>query len=328
MNPGKITEAQCKRSVLQLLPQPGSGVIQGAGIGCDYSAIRTTYGGQLVSAMAVFTLNTKNPERYAFWKALNKLETSGIRTRAVMVNVLLPARGNESRIKDIIQNLTELCKKYEVEYIGGHTELIEALRMPAITVIAFGEGEKTDFSLDKVKPEQGIVMLGHAGTETALMLVNDKWEALHTRYAESYINSIKRMEEEMSLRRAFRLLEHEPVSYIHAISAGGVFAALWELGESSGCGIEADIKTIPICQETIEVCEFFDINPYMTLSGGSALVVTTEPERMVTDLRQMGISARMIGQITAFNDRIIMNGDELRYLEPPRGDDIYKIYMN
>ncbi len=328
MNPGKITEAQCKRSVLQLLPPPGPHVIQGAGVGHDYSAMAALNGGQYVSAMAVCTLNTKSPEQYAFWNALNRLETSGIKTHAIMVNVLLPARGNESRIKDITRKLAGLCKQYEVEYIGGHTELIDALRMPVITVTAFGEGERTLFSKDNVKPDQGILMIGHAGTEAALMLVNDKWEALHNRYSEDYLQGIKQLEMEMSLRRAYRLLIKEPAAYIHAISTGGVFAALWELGESTGCGIEVDLKAVPIRQETIEVCEFFDLNPYMVLSGGSALVVTPEPERMVTNLKQMGISARMIGQTTVFNDKIVMNGDEVRYLEPPKGDDIYKIYMN
>lgn len=328
MKSGKITEAQCKRSVLQWLPQPGERVIQGAGIGCDYGAVKTTYGGQLVTAMAVCSLNTREPERYAFRKALNKLETSGIQTCAVMVNVLLPARGGEERIKRITRSLAELCGQYEVEYIGGHTELIEALRAPVITVTAYGEGTPPQYGIDRIRPEEGIVMLGYAGTEAAYMLLNDKWEALLTRYSAGYLQRLKMLETELSLRYAFQSLPSESVTYIHTMSTGGVFAALWEIGEGAGCGIEVDIKEIPVHQETIEVCEFFDINPYMALSGGSALVVTPEPERIVSDFSQMGISARMIGQTTVFNDRIVLNDDEVRYLEPPRGDDIYKIYMN
>lgn len=328
MKSGKITEAQCKRSVLQWLPRPGECVIQGAGIGIDYGAVKTTHGGQLVTAMAVCTLNTRESERYALRKALNKLESSGIQACAVMVNVLLPARGGEERIKRITENLTGLCSEYAVEYIGGHTELMEVLRAPVITVTAYGEGNLSQYAISRIRPEEGIVMLGYAGTEAALMLVNDKWDALLTRYPASYLQRLKMLETELSLRDAFRNLVSESVTYIHTMSTGGIFAALWEIGEGAGCGIKAEIKTIPIHQETIEVCEFFDVNPYMAFSGGSALVVTPEPKRIESVLNQMGISARMIGQTTAFNDRIVLNDDEVRYLEPPKGDDIYKIYMN
>lgn len=330
MKAGKITEVQCKRSVLRQLPKTGSSVIQGAGIGNDYGAFRLTDGCQVVTAMAAMTLTNHEPEKYAFWKALNKLETSGAIPMAIMVNALLPARGNESRIKEMTQNLTRLCMDFEVEYLGGHTELKEELRVPAITIIAYGTRicEETGYSVHKVKPGEWILMLGHAALETTSILLADRWEALNSRYAAGYLQTAVTQAKDLSLHRAFSVLREEPVTYIHDISTGGVFAALWELGEGAGCGIEVSLKSIPIRQETIEVCEFFNINPYMALSGGSALLVTPEGEALAEHLRKHGIAAIMIGQTTEQNDRIVTNGDDVRYLELPNGDEIYKIYRN
>jgi hydrogenase maturation factor len=40
-----------------------------------------------------------------------------------------------------------------------------------------------------------------------------------------------------------------------------------------------------------------------------------------------GIPASVIGRITDGNDRVIVNGDEKRYLEPPKSDELYKVPM-
>ena len=50
------------------------------------------------------------------------------------------------------------------------------------------------------------------------------------------------------------------------------FGALWEMGAASGVGIVADLDKIPIRQETIELCEVFDINPYLLISSGCMLI--------------------------------------------------------
>ncbi|MFR4380869.1 MAG: hypothetical protein ACLT3R_00630 [Roseburia sp.] len=39
---------------------------------------------------------------------------------------------------------------------------------------------------------------------------------------------------------------------MHQIIEGGILALLWEMAESSGVGIEADLKKMAIRQETVE----------------------------------------------------------------------------
>ena len=47
-------------------------------------------------------------------------------------------------------------------------------------------------------------------------------------------------------------------------------------------------------------------------------MITDDGENLVEQLRQNGIKSDVIGQITKGNDRVIVNEDETRYLEPPR----------
>lgn len=328
MKAGKISEVQCKRSVLKWIPPKGEQVIQGAGIGHDYGALQLTDDCQLVTVLSTITFDIRQPEKYAFYKALNKLELSGGQPLAIMVNAMLPARGNEARIRELTKHLADLCVQTGVEYLGGHTELLEELRSPVITVVAYGRRLKTpEYSPREIKAGQEILMIGSTAAEATAILAENMQTELNARYTLDYIQGASRLGEQLSLHSALLAAQKETITYMHDISTGGVFAALWEVGEAGDCGIEAEIKAIPIRQETVEVCEFFDINPYMALGGGAVLLVTPK-EETAYNLQQAGIFAVRIGQTTESNDRVIRQGEDFRYLTPPKGDEIYKIYRS
>jgi hydrogenase maturation factor len=99
-----------------------------------------------------------------------------------------------------------------------------------------------------------------------------------------------------------------------------------EIAEASGVGLNIDLKSIPVRQETIEVCEAFGLNPYQLISSGSMLITTAKGHDLVSKLKDAGIHATVVGKVTEGNDRVLINEDEVRYLEPPKMDELYKIY--
>ena len=103
-----------------------------------------------------------------------------------------------------------------------------------------------------------------------------------------------------------------------------MFGALWELGGRMGVGLSIDLKKIPVKQETIEICEFFDINPYELLSGASLLLAVEDGVSLVERLGEQGIPACVIGKSIRGNDRVVINGEETRFLGPAGPDEIYK----
>ena len=54
-------------------------------------------------------------------------------------------------------------------------------------------------------------------------------------------------------------------------------------------------------------------------------MVTKNGNELVQSLKESGIRAEVIGKTTDTNDKIILNGDEIRYLDTPSRDEIYKI---
>ena len=47
--------------------------------------------------------------------------------------------------------------------------------------------------------------------------------------------------------------------------------------------------------------------------------------RLVSQLAEQGISAAVIGRTTDNNDRILVNDEEKRFLEPARHDSLYRV---
>lgn len=88
------------------------------------------------------------------------------------------------------------------------------------------------------------------------------------------------------------------------------------------------MKAISILQETVEVCEHFRLNPYQLTSVGSFLMVTDRGEELCEKLVGQGIKASLLGHITDNNDKIIRNGEEIRYIDRPAPDEIFKIFGN
>ena len=117
------------------------------------------------------------------------------------------------------------------------------------------------------------------------------------------------------------------MSGLHDVSEGGIFAALWELAQAANVGLDIQTKDIPIKQETVEICEFFDINPYKLISTGSLLIVAADGNSVVREIEKAGGCASIIGVTTDSNDRVLIQGEERRFLETAQADELYKIYQ-
>lgn len=87
------------------------------------------------------------------------------------------------------------------------------------------------------------------------------------------------------------------------------------MGEIAGVGLKIYGRDIPVRQETVEICNFFDVNPYQMQSEGSSLLLAQSGYRLKKSLQERGISSEIIGFTTENNDRIVINGEEKRYLE-------------
>lgn len=198
-------------------------------------------------------------------------------------------------------------------------------------------GEMSEKEKRKKFCNMDIVMTGFAGLRGSVILANEKYDVLHSRYPVSFLEGAK--EQQQLLRQipeaapagksddgnAYSFAEKSIVG-MYLLSEGGVFAGLWNMGKVAGVGLKVFLKNIPIKQETVEICNFFDVNPYRMQSEGSCLLLAENGGRLKNRLRESGIFSEVIGITTGTNDRVVINGEEKRYLEKCYADAMVEIF--
>ena len=176
-----------------------------------------------------------------------------------------------------------------------------------------------------IRPGDFIVASKWIGIEGALEIINHKRDELIKRFSPSFMEYFKDYEASLSTEKECSAGDSFMIKETIIVSEGGIFKALGELAKIAGRGLEVDIKKIPVKQEVIEICNFFDISPYEMKSKGMVLLVLKEPEALVEYFKSEGIPAVVIGKIRDDNDKLILNGEAVRYLDKIKQDSTDKI---
>ena len=351
MQPGKVKESVLKRSVLRPIENAGSEreAVLAAG-GLDGKS------GTHESSICVKVIPVEGwtlAARRAVYDSVNALAAAGARPLALAVTVLMPEETEEPRLKGLMQELGQLCAREGLTLSAGHTAVSPLVDTLLLTVTGIGLTDceadpPVSFSIRSMgrtgtggrnqadqAAHMDLLMIGHAGREGAALLASCRREDLLKRYAASFLEPALHFYDRAGLTGLIRILRQHGMAAGKAVREGGVFAALWELAAFLGTGLSVDIRKIPIRQHTIEICEYFNLNPYQLLSGGCLLAVCPDGEAALAFLEEsaeataimsdQGITAGVIGRTRPGNDRLVSYDTETRYLEPARMDEIYKV---
>lgn len=341
MKTGKISESILKRSVLKYCKTKREEVVKGAapGVDCAFFTYPDRQGRDAGSQLSdcqdkVFCAATQTVSLpviragcYAVYAAVNAVAAGGGIPFAMQMALTLPEGTEESELKRIMQLTEEAAGICKVQIAGGHTEVTGAVKYPVISVTAFGYRLEAAERVSRGLPAAGqaVVMTKWMGLEGTAVLAQEREAELLERYPFSITTAAKGFEKYLPILPEAATALKSGATAMHDMRNGGVFGGLYELAGRLGVGLSIDLKKIPVKQETIEICEFFDLNPYGLLSGGSLLIVAEDGDGMVKALQEAGIPAAVIGITTDNNDKVLHNGEEIRFLEPARPDEIGKV---
>lgn len=350
MRLGKLSDSILKRTVLKQIKKRRSEIISGAGIGED-CAIFALPGDKFATCVVEYTVKDRQDMIRAIYKSTNNLATAGAEPVAVMLSIILPERASEEKLKKLMAGASQAAAELNIQIAGGHTTVSKYVSEKLAVVTAYGTYAQTEadggdaahagkgkdevqtlktvdagkvYTTKGAKPGQDIVISKWIGLEGTAMLATMKKEEMLARYPEYLIDEAAGFDKYLSIIPEAATAMKSGVCVMHDASEGGIMATLWELAESSGVGLHIDLKKLPIRQETVEVCEFCDVNPYELLSGGCLVMTAEDGNALVRALEEQNIPAVVVGKITDSNDRIIVNGEEKRYLDKPKTDEIFR----
>jgi hydrogenase maturation factor len=163
--------------------------------------------------------------------------------------------------------------------------------------------------------ELTIMMAGSAACRAALDLLSKEHDELKARYSARYLeNAGEKLKNGILSNTALEQLIEvlSPKSFV-LCGKKGVFSALYELGETVGCGLKVQLYSIPIEQPTIELCDLKDINPYESDSTGSVVFAVENPGAVAQTAEKLGIKLHLLGYSTKQKAKIVVSETE-RYL--------------
>lgn len=326
MKIGKVSESILKRSVFSQIKTKRKEVLVGAGVGEDCAALKLENGEIFVISTDPITGTAKDVGKLAVHITANDIASSGAEPIGIMLSLLLPEWVTEREMKEIMGQVEDACHVLNIQIMGGHTEVTKAVNQPVMTVTGVGKIDQGSFlSTRGAKPGQDIIISKWIGLEGTSIIAKEKEKELLNRFPKHMIERAKEFDQYLSIIPEAKIGVEMKVSSMHDVTEGGIFGALWEMAEASEVGLEIDLKEIPVKQETIEICEYFLLNPYCLISSGSLLMAGDNGYEVVRELKKAGIHGAVIGKAVKGRDRVVINDNERRYLEPPKSDELYKV---
>lgn len=168
---------------------------------------------------------------------------------------------------------------------------------------------------------QDLAVAGWPGFAGTVAAVEEARRELEAWFSGEYLEEIRACQYQVHLPASdswekLGIADGEPVG------EGGILTAIWNLSGAYGLGVEFALRDIPLRQETIEICERLDLNPYRLYGAGSWLLAAPNGGQVVKKLEAMDIPAAVIGRVTGGNARAVIHGDTVAYLERPRRDEL------
>jgi len=167
--------------------------------------------------------------------------------------------------------------------------------------------------------EKGIIVAGSLGADETARLSGLHAEELERIYSKDFLDIACAMGGNDDEIYSIAVKNISDNGMVRRLNGKGFMAALWDAAEEYGCGLEADMRLIPVAPQTVEICEQLDLDPYELASGGALLIITEDPLRFISIMAEHGFRAGIVGRLNDSAARILKNGDRVRYLNRPRG---------
>ena len=105
------------------------------------------------------------------------------------------------------------------------------------------------------------------------------------------------------------------------INKGGFLSALWKICDRNKWGLKYSLRKVPIMQGTIEISNYFDINPYRLLTEKSYIYIIEDEKIDISKYDDL----YLIGEITNEKKRVRIDGEVDSFLTKDFKDEIDKI---
>ncbi len=257
--------------------------------------------------------------------ACNDLASSGAEPVGLLVTILAPVGTDLEHMEKLLEQINEAASSMNIDVIGGHTEITDAVNRLVLSITALGKAKKDKLvNTNGAKPGDSIIFTKYAATEGTAILSWLFENELTREFGEQFVNTSKNLISSISVVKEGLLSARFNVSSMHDVTEGGVLGALWEIGTACGHGLEVEKNKIPILEETRRICEFLSLDPLKLISSGSMIITTPNGSELLKLLHENNIKATEIGHITFGKEFLLSDSEDTVKISITESDELYR----
>ncbi len=326
MEIGKLANEVLEKIVISHIKAKRKEILVGAAIGKDSAVVDF---GEEVCVMSTdpITGATKDIGRLAIHISCNDVATCGAEPLGVLLTILAPPETTEEDIEEIMKDASKAAEEINIEIMGGHTEITDGVNRIIISSTVIGKQKKDKLPNTKdIKVGDKVIVTKYIGIEGTSIIAKELFHKLKDTLGEEKLIEAQYLGKMISVVKEGTICGEIGVKYMHDITEGGVFGAVWEAANAVNMGVKIKENLIPVKTITKEICSSLNINAYRLISSGSMLIIADEEKalKINDELTRHGIKSTIIGEVIETGILLERDGS-LVEIEPPSSDELYKV---
>jgi hydrogenase maturation factor len=255
----------------------------------------------------------------------------GVKPRYMSICILLPPETKDETLRNFWGQVHEECKKLGIAIVGGHTGIYPGIGYPlngGCTVIGIGKKEQLTPACN-AKVGDKVIMTKGPAVEAVGILAYQAEKDLEKELGKDLVERAKKYFLEMTVIKD-ALTAGKYSHAMHDATEGGLLNGVYEIAEASKKGVTVYEDKIFIPEEIEKVCSYFNIDPLISIGEGT-LVITAKEEntnRIIQELKNNGIKAYVIGEITERERKFVRKDGTEETLEPVKVDPFWNAYFS
>ncbi len=327
---GKISPQVFDELIFPRLGARSDRVLVGPQHGVDVGIVEI--GGKAVSFTCdpVFIVPQYGWERAA-WFAIHIIAsdsvTSGLKSKFLSIDLNLPMEMTKEQLEVTWKVIHEQCEQMGINVITGHTARYENCQYPMVggaTIIGVGEIDEYVNPCFARVGDRIIITKGPAIEASGILatmfprVLEEKFGSHFIKKAESIFYKMSVVEDAMTAITVG--IRDNGVTAMHDATECGIWGALYEIAQAAGLGVRVEKDNIVVEECVPEICQFFGIDPYASISEGTLIISCRahKADNIVGALAKKGIQSSIVGELTDASKgmTLVESGKERRLLHP------------
>ncbi len=337
---GKVSPEVFDQIILPHLGAKNKNIIIGPKNGVDTGIIHLGNGQVMATTTDPVFIVPQYGFKKAAWFAIHILVsdavTSGLAPTYFTIDLNLPLSMTTEQFVDMWTTMDQELKKFNIAVVSGHTAKYSGTDYPMVggaTVICIGNEDKY-VGPDFVKEDDDIIITKGAAIEAAGLFIASIPHIIEREFGKPFLQEAEPIFWQMSvvedaLTAASVGVRDNGVSMMHDATECGVWGGLFEIANTCNAGMKIDKNKIPLNKYIKQICEYFQIDPYSSISEGTLLLTCRKhkSQEIIARLSKKGIESAIIGSIMpkAYGIKILEQGQE-KVLSHPVVDPFWQAF--